>query len=166
MEIEMNGILRNMASVYLMRGNRVLLLYRIGSRVVDECYVGTAGGHFERNELNDAKACLLRELQEEIGLGESDIENLQLRYITLRLKKDEIRQNYFFFAQLKDTAESLTSNEGKLQWFDLNEAANLEMPHSAKHMYLHYLHTGCLDDKLYGGIATENAVIFTELQEF
>lgn len=49
----MDGRLRNMTSVYLLRGENVLLLYRIGSRVVRACYTGSAGGHFEEGELND-----------------------------------------------------------------------------------------------------------------
>ena len=52
----MDGKLRNMTSIYLYDENdRFLLLYRIGSRVVKKGYVGTAGGHFEKDELNDSK---------------------------------------------------------------------------------------------------------------
>ena len=61
----MDGRLRNMTAVYLLRGSRVLLLYRQGGRVVNDVWTGSAGGHFERDELNDARACVLRELNEE-----------------------------------------------------------------------------------------------------
>ena len=87
-----------MTSVYLLRGEKVLLLYRQGGRVVNNVWTGSAGGHFESYELNDAKACVQRELYEELGLGAEDIEDLALRYITLRRIKGEIRQNYYFFA--------------------------------------------------------------------
>ncbi|WOC33178.1 MULTISPECIES: NUDIX domain-containing protein [Caproicibacterium] len=93
----MDGKLRNMASIYLTKGNQMLLLYRQGSRVVNNVWVGSAGGHFENFELNDAKACVLRELYEELSVTESQIEDLQKRYITLRRTKEEIRQNYYFF---------------------------------------------------------------------
>ena len=89
--------LRNMTSIYLRRGDKLLLLYRIGSRVIGNSYTGTAGGHMEEAELNNPRDCVLRELQEETGLSESDVENLQFRYITLRLKNGEVRQNYYFF---------------------------------------------------------------------
>lgn len=56
----MIGKLRNMTSIYLLDGNRILLLYREGSRVANNKWVGSAGGHFEKNELNDAKACVMR----------------------------------------------------------------------------------------------------------
>ncbi len=162
----MNGKLRNMASVYLTIGDKILLLYRIGSRIANESYVGTGGGHFEQNELNDAKACALRELKEEIGLREDDIEELNLRYITLRLKDNEVRQNYYFFAELKDANCEIISNEGILKWFSLDEIQTLNMPFSAKCMMEHWVKTGRFDNKLYGGIATEQGISFTEIKEF
>ena len=64
----MDGKLRNMTSVYLTGEQGILCLYRIGSRVANNLYVGSAGGHFEADELNDAKKCVLREMQEELGL--------------------------------------------------------------------------------------------------
>lgn len=88
--------LRNMTSIYLKCGEKFLLLYRIGSRVVKDSYTGTAGGHFEKEELNDPKSCVLRELYEETGIKESEIKNLSLKYITVRLKNNEIRQNSTF----------------------------------------------------------------------
>ena len=116
----MLGKLRNMTSIYLFRGQEVLLLFRQGSRVVNDVWLGTAGGHFEEFELNDAKACVLRELKEEVGVEESQLSKLTLKYITLRNIKGEIRQNYYFFAKL-DQDISLESNEGILKWFPVDE---------------------------------------------
>ena len=86
----MDGKLRNMTSLYITDADRMLLLFRQGSRVVNDVWVGSAGGHFEESELNDAKACVLRELEEELGLRENDIRNLALRDVTLRRIKGEI----------------------------------------------------------------------------
>ena len=163
----MDGKLRNMTSIYLYdESDRVLLLNRIGSRVVKKGYVGSAGGHFEKDELNDAKACVLRELEEETKLVIEDIENLQLRYVTLRYKNSEIRQNYYFFAKLKNKDKKIESNEGELKWFDFAEICNLEMPHTAKFVIEHYIKEGQKNNKLYGGIAIEEGVEFCELREF
>ena len=96
--------LRNMTAIYLSQNGKMLMLYRVGSRVVAPSWCGV-GGHFEKDELNDAKAAMLREMNEEIGLTEDDIENLKFRYVTLRMKNNEIRQNYYFFADLKDDAK-------------------------------------------------------------
>ena len=117
----MDGKLRNMTSIYLTQGDKILLLYRQGGRVVSDTWVASAGGHFEPYELNDARACVLRELREEIGLGENNLQNLHLRYITLRHTKGEIRQNYYFFAELTAKLPDVSSNEGTLQWFELSD---------------------------------------------
>lgn len=164
----MDGKLRNMTGVYLRQGNSLLLLYRIGSKVIPDSYTSSAGGHFEKEELNDAKACVLRELYEETGLTEREIDNLSLRYITLRLKNNEIRQNYYFFADLTDCEKVVTSNEGKLEWFQIERLSEdlPEMPFSARYVVKHYIEIGKDTDALYAGVATESGVEFTEMKEF
>ena len=157
--------LRNMTSLYLVRDDAVLCLHRVGSRVVSNRYIGSAGGHFEKEELNDPRACILRELQEELSLTENDLEGLALRYVTHRLMGGEIRQNYYFFARLKEDKE-LSSNEGILRWVPYEEVPSLYMPVSAKHMILHYLETGRFTDCLYCGITEESGTNFVSLTEF
>ena len=158
------GKLRNMTAIYLMYEGKMLLLHRHGSRVVDNMWIGAAGGHFEENELNDAKACVLRELEEELSVTEDMLDNLKLRYVSLRRTNGEIRQNYYFFAELKED-RSLSSNEGDLQWFSLEELADLNMPYSAQYMIEHYVNAGQYDDKVYVGIANEEKVVFVEMPE-
>ena len=157
--------LRNMTSVYLVRENEVLCLYRMGSRVANNKYIGSAGGHFEPEELNDPKACVLREMREELNLSETDVEGLALRYITHRLTGGEIRQNYYFFGSLKE-ARALESTEGILRWIPFEDVPALEMPVSAKHMILHYLQVGRFTDRIYCGITEENGTNFVAMEEF
>lgn len=186
----MDGKLRNMTAIYLRCYEGMVLLYRMGSRVVGNSYTGTAGGHFEQRELNDAKACVLRELQEETGLTEADVENLSMRYVTLRLKNREIRQNYYFFGDLTEgvlarwgltedglhgqavaerkqiVLEGVSSNEGRLEWVPNEMLLELEMPASAKYMIEHYLAVGKDTDALYGGLTEAGGASFVELREF
>lgn len=157
--------LRNMTSVYLTGEKGILCLYRIGSRVVSNRYIGSAGGHFEPEELNDPRKCALREMQEELGLTESDVEGLTLRYITHRLMGQEIRQNYYFFARLKED-RPLSSTEGNLRWVTEEEFEDLPMPVSAKHMILHYLQTGQYDEEIYAGITEEKGTVFVPMRSF
>lgn len=157
--------LRNMTSVYLTREGEILLLYRIGSRVANNRYIGSAGGHFEKEELNSPKTCVLRELREELGLRETDVRDLRLRYITYRRKDGEIRQNYYYFARWEQSRE-LSSTEGDLHWIPLREIPELDMPVSAKHMICHYLAEGRFTDSLYAGITEENGTVFREMKEF
>ena len=51
---EAQGKLRNMTGIYLTCGDQILLLYRQGSRVANNLWVASAGGHLVAFELNDA----------------------------------------------------------------------------------------------------------------
>ena len=46
------GKLRNMASLYLRKGDAFLLLFRQGSSIVSNLWIGSAGGHFEQPEIH------------------------------------------------------------------------------------------------------------------
>ena len=161
----MDGKLRNMTAVYLFCKGKILLLYRQGGRVVNNVWVASAGGHFEENELNDARSCVLRECEEELGITEKELKNLKMRYVALRRVNDEIRQNYYFFAEIENMND-ITSNEGILQWFDISEVQALEMPYTAKYVIQHYLNIGMHDNRLYCGVADGNQVVFTGLAEY
>lgn len=162
----MDGRLRNMTGLYLMNQGKMLLLYRIGSKVVSPSWC-SVGGHFESGELNDAKACALREAYEEAGVTESDMDNLTFKYVTLRLKNNEIRQNYYFFADLRDPDLQLnTCSEGTLEWAELSEVLQRDMPFTAKGVLQHYLSVGMYDNKIYAGVTTDDQVIFHALNEF
>lgn len=161
----MKGKLRSMTSVFFTDDVGLLCLYRIGSRVANNKFVGAAGGHFEPDEVSDARKCVLREMREELGLTEDDTEDLTLRYITYRLKNGEIRQNYYFFGRLlKD--KRLQSTEGILQWVPFEQLYNLHMPISARHMMDHYLRVGQYDNILYAGITQEKGTTFIPMEEF
>lgn len=155
---------RNMTTIYLLKDEKILLLYRQGSRVVNNVWIGSAGGHLEAHEMNDPESCVLREMQEELSLAPDAITPPQLRYVTMRMTNGEIRQNYYYFARLKADQE-LTSNEGQLRWFHLDELEGLPMAYTARYMIDHWLKTGCHTDCVYGGVADGEQVVFTELYE-
>jgi len=142
------------------------MLYRIGSSVVPPSWCGI-GGHFEEYELNDARACALRKLKEEMNISEGKLDDLQLKYVTLRLKDNEIRQNYYFFADLKPNAiVNLICNEGKPEWIQYEHILEKEMPYTAKYVLQHYLKIGKYSNHIYGGMAALKNVVFTELIDF
>ena len=158
--------LRPMTAIYLTRGDRILLLYRMGSRVVGNSYTGAAGGHIEADEYRSPRACMLRELEEETGLTEDALDGLQLRYITMRNKSGEIRQNYYYFAALKDGFDVRSSTEGRLEWHDLHALDDIPMPVTARQVIEHYLAVGRFDDRLYGGLTTAEGPVFAVLSDF
>lgn len=155
---------RMMVSLFLLKGDQVLLLFREGGRVANHRWVAACGGHMEREELNNARAAALREMQEELGLWEGDVGQVRLRYITLRNAGDEIRQNYYFFAEL-ETEKPLSSNEGQLQWFDEDSALKLPMPLTAQPVLAHYFAEGKKTNALYGGIHDGKQMHFVPMQE-
>jgi len=158
------GKLRNMASVYLRNGDQLLLLYRQGNSIVSNLWIGSAGGHFEEKEVNDAKRCVLRELYEELSFTEEMLKDLTLRYITLRYTNGEVRQNYYFFADILHSTDDIpVSTEGVCRWFNIDETANLPMPITARHIIDHYITTGQYDDQLYVGISKQNSIDFVKL---
>jgi 8-oxo-dGTP diphosphatase len=154
-----------MTSVFFTREDGLLCLYRIGSRVANNKYVGACGGHFEEKELCSPYACALREMEEELGLSESDVEALRLRYVTIRYMGHEIRQNYYFFGRLKGE-RNLISTEGELRFFTWEELEKTDMPVSARHMMDHYLSVGRFTDEVYAGITEPGGSRFVKLQHF
>ena len=158
--------LRNMTSIYIKRDGKFLLLYRIGSRVVPPSWCGI-GGHFERDELNKPYDAMLRELSEECGLAEGDLVNIRMRYVTLRLKGGEIRQNYYYFADLREGVNvDMDCEEGELRWVEENALPFGEMSHTAEFVLRHYMEVGRHDALIYTGTAVEGSVVFCELSEF
>ena len=89
------------------------------------------------------------------------------RFWTLRNKNNEIRQNYYFFADLKNKDLKLGyCDEGLLEWVEINKVLERDMPYTAKEVLRHYLSVGKYDCKIYAGIAVEEQVLFDELGEF
>jgi len=162
----MSIMLRNMTGVYLSCGGKLLLLYRQGGRVVNDTWVASAGGHFEKDELNDPETCVLRELHEELGLTRNDLTDFRLRYVGLRYFKGEIRQNYYFFADLNpEKAGGLVSDEGKCRWVDFGDALSYDMPKTAKAVMTHYMRTGRFTDAMYSAVSDGEAFHFTRMGE-
>ena len=158
--------LRNMTGIYLSCNGQMLLLYRQGGRVVSNQWIASAGGHFEPDELNDPKACVLRELKEELNLAADDLTGLRMRYIALRNVNGEIRQNYYFFADLKPEHYSLfQSNEGKCKWVEYADIMQYDMPLTARFVMEHYLQTGQHTDELYNAVYDGKGFHFTEMRE-
>ena len=166
----MDGKLRNMTALYITDRTdavhpRMLMLYRIGSKVVEPSWCGI-GGHFEPEEVNDARACVLREVREEIGLTEDALCDLRMRYIALRQKNSEIRHNYYFFADLKPGVQvNLTCDEGMPKWVDYRDVCGLNMPYSAKYALEHYMAAGRYTENVYVGTAYTGGMNFAMLEE-
>ncbi|MBB3109996.1 8-oxo-dGTP diphosphatase [Paenibacillus phyllosphaerae] len=130
---------RQMAAAFLFHGTKILLMHKRGSRWQRQTvpFYSAIGGHLEPEELNDPYAACLREIEEETGLAASDLENLQLRYVLLRLKEDEIRQQFIYFGRVKHD-QVVASDEGELGWHEIAELASLHSSHIHHAVLRHY----------------------------
>ncbi|WP_241998087.1 NUDIX domain-containing protein [Kribbella sp. VKM Ac-2500] len=135
--------------MFLVRDGQVLLLYRKGSRAIDDSWVGI-GGHLAPGEIDDPAAGVLREVEEEIGVVPDQICDLALRYVSLRDTGSELRHTYYFTATLRpDVPVPADCAEGDLRWFDLAfDPSDLEMPPTAQIAFGHWLREGRHDEAL------------------
>ena len=106
------------------------------SRIFPDFWV-PVGGHMEPDEINDPLKACLREVYEETGIKENNLKDLELRYITVRRKDNEIRNQYIYFANTRVKTLSDTE-EGKLYWIDQSDLLNLKMSVTNKTVLKHY----------------------------
>jgi len=167
--------LRNMACVYIFHEDKVLLIRKTRSRIfskADAVLWTAVGGHFENDELNNPESCVRREIFEETSLGDADIKNLKLKYLTIAMKDTEIRQQYIYFADLANpNAELHECDEGELHWTKVDDMFSLEMSVSNTQVLRHYFQTGKKDDFIYAAAIKVDDVntpqaVFTPLQDF
>lgn len=130
---------RTMTGAFLINNDDVLMLKRSKNKKIAPGLWSCIGGHVEPHEHGSPEKSCLREIEEELGISHTEIENLTLQYILLRQKEDELNQHYIFFGH-SNTRTISSCDEGELHWVKLSEVANLEMSLSLTLMYEHYLH--------------------------
>ena len=160
-----------MSAIYIFKDDEVLLIHKIKSRFFSTDLWCGIGGHFEKDELNDPETCILRELFEETSLQKSDIADLTLKYITMRKKDEEIRQQYIFFANLLNKNAVLQEcDEGSLHWIKINDLSKLKMSYTNTQCLNHYFQQGHKDNLIYiSPVNADNRIpemVFTPLQDF
>ncbi|MEK3805824.1 NUDIX domain-containing protein [Bacillus sp. FSL H8-0547] len=98
------------------------------------------GGHIEENEMSLPIEACIREIKEETGLNKSDISNLKLRYIVMRMKNvREVRTQYVFFGEVKSAARLTGSDEGSLSWIDFDKISKHNVSATTKEYLLVHL---------------------------
>ncbi|QAY68093.1 NUDIX domain-containing protein [Paenibacillus protaetiae] len=129
---------RQMTAAYLFHGSRVLLIRKEKSQLHGEPFWSGLGGHMEAEELNHPQATCFREIQEESGLTDEDITGLELKYVLLRIKEREIRQQFVYMG-FTDRTDAVPSDEGELDWIEVSELMELPMSAINRFMLEHYL---------------------------
>ena len=147
---------RVMTAAYLIHGPRILLMERSPDRDFLPGIWAPVGGHVEHHEFGDLSAACLREIEEETGLPEGAIEGLTLRYVLLRRRRDELRQQFIYFGTTKRT-DVRASPEGTLHWVPAPEVLQKPMTESNRRMLAHHFTEGPQAVPLVGVLSNESA---------
>lgn len=114
------------------------------------------GGHIEPDEINNPEIACIREVYEETGIESDQINELELRYILLRQKGNEVREQFVYFGKtVKQELEQ--TEEGELHWIEIDLVNTLEMPMTIREVLNHYFRIGFKNSEKYIGILTTNA---------
>ena len=135
--VDSNMKMREMATAFISYKNQLLLIKKKPGGLFPFEFWSGIGGHLEAEELNHPYTACLREIEEETGLKKDDIAHLELRYILLRRKDNEIRQQYVYFGESRHS-NVISSEEGELCWIHKDEIANLKISTILKYMIQHY----------------------------
>jgi 8-oxo-dGTP diphosphatase len=136
-----------MAAAILFNGDDILMMKRSPTRKLAPGMWAAIGGHLEIGEHSTPMSGCLREIYEETQLEESDITDLRLRYIILRLKDDEIRHQYIYVGNTAARQVHQT-DEGDLHWIHRAKILNLEMTATTRFIFEHYFTIGEADCEL------------------
>jgi 8-oxo-dGTP diphosphatase len=133
--------LRLLSTAVLFNENDLLMMKRSPNRTLSPGMWAAVGGHVEPYEIADPRAACLREIEEETGLPESDIRDLTLRYILIRLRGSEVRQQFVYFGRTAGRALGETT-EGELHWIPLEQVSDRNIPYIYRAVLEHYFRNG------------------------
>jgi 8-oxo-dGTP diphosphatase len=141
---------RQMATAFLTNQEKVLMMKKTST----EFWSGL-GGHLEPIELNHPRKACIREIYEESGFQEKEIDELKLRYILLRKIEEEIRQQFVYFGKI-ERMDFTNSEEGELHWINKNDLLKLHLSRIIYFMLEHYYENPDQDGIMVGTITLNN----------
>ena len=138
---------RIMTNAFIYNKSDLLLLHRSAKKAIHPGRWTGIGGHVEPNEMNSPAQSCLREIGEETGLNAGDLADFRLRYIILRQRDTEIRQQYVYIARAL-TRQLGTTDEGTLRWVPIDGIFQLDLVPTTRLFLKHH----CEAIKNYTGI--------------
>lgn len=145
---------RIMTAAMLFHGDELLMMERSMQRTLSPGMWAAVGGHLEPDELSRPRDACLREIAEETGFEPKDVADLTLRYVLLRNKEGELRQQYIYSgtALRKDFIDS---DEGKLHWIPTARVLDRTIPYIFRKTLERFLSVGP-EPQVWVGIARLN----------
>jgi 8-oxo-dGTP diphosphatase len=146
---------RVMATAFLFNKQNILLMKRAKTRLLAPGVWAGVGGHLEQGELNTPMEACCREILEETGITREELDSLELKYITIRLKvKEELRIQYVYFGTTHKV-ELEPCDEGELHWIPKEEWSHREMHPTTRFIMEHYFSIGIHENAIYTGTLYE-----------
>lgn len=138
--------MRLLSAALLFNGDDLLMMERSPNRQLSPGSWAAVGGHIEPAEIRDPEAACRREIWEETGFGPEDLLELRLQYILLRLKDDELRQQFFYIGRTA-RRDYTDTEEGRLAWIPRAEVLKAErtIPFVYRSLLAHYFEFGPAD---------------------
>lgn len=139
---------RIMVGIFLVCGEKVLLLHRNMNRKIAPGMWSCVGGHMEQCELNNPLETCYRELEEETGITEEQVQDIELRYVSMAVRDDEVQTIYYYIGNIASECELPPCDEGNLYWVHVADMCNLEMSFSVRQITNHW-YSNLKDKSLY-----------------
>jgi len=147
-------MVRIMAGAFIINGKDYLMMKRSENKKIAPGMWGGVGGHAEPNELNDPRETCIREVYEETGIAEKDLEKLNLKYCILRREKEEITLIYMFIGGVRERFYEDRTEEGKLYWINEKELLDRPMSFEIRNVLEHYITVGHKDNEIKVGVVS------------
>ncbi len=146
--------LRQMTGAFLTNSQDMLLMKRAETMHIAPGLWAGIGGHVEPEEISDPLRCVLREIEEETGIGPDSITGIRLQAVVHRQRGQEIRLQYIYFGYTKTRDIGYTA-EGALHWIRQSDVLEKAMSAANRFVLEKYFQDGPSDDVWVGVLGND-----------
>lgn len=143
--------LRYMATALIFNEDKVLLMKRPQNENSIPYKWSLVEGYIEPEELSDPIKACIRVIEQETGLAESDIIDLQLKYIVHTAEENEIKIRYVYSGTTQKS-QLVQSEKSELIWIKQRDCRDLKVKYITEIILGHCLNHGSFSDDLHIGV--------------